>query len=85
MVLTSQGQMDCRVETYSGFRLHERPRRFTWGETWLEVQQIMEQWVAPGYLCFKVRVEDRAYLLKYNQTQDVWEVGLISPGKVSGG
>ena len=68
--------MDCRVETYSGYRLHERPRRFTWGGTWLEVREVMDQWVAPGYLCFKVKVADRAYLLKYHQAQDVWEVEL---------
>ncbi len=71
--------MRSRVETYSGYRLHERPRRFTWGETWLEVHQIIEEWMAPGYLCFKVRVDDRAYLLQYNQAQDVWEVELIKP------
>jgi len=75
--------MDCRVETYSGFRLHERPRRFTWGETWLEVHQVIDQWVAPGHLCFKVRVADRAYLLKYHQTQDVWEAELVGSGAVS--
>jgi len=78
-ILTSRRQKGCRVETYSGSRLHERPRRFTWGETWLEVDQIMEQWVTPGYLCFKVRVGDRAYLLHYNQVLDVWEAGLITP------
>ena len=69
--------MRCRVETYSGFRLHERPQRFTWGETWLEVNQVMDQWVAPGHLCFKVRVAECVYLLKYNQAEDVWEAGLV--------
>jgi hypothetical protein len=77
-------QMQCRVETYSGFRLHERPRRFTWGETWLDVQQVMAQWVAPGHICFQVRVEDRIFLLKYDRWQDVWEVSLIRPGAKSG-
>jgi hypothetical protein len=72
--------MNCRVETYSGFRLHERPRRFTWERTWLEVHQVMDQWVTPDYLCFKVRVEDRAYLLKYRQTQDCWETELVRSG-----
>jgi hypothetical protein len=72
--------MKCRVETYSGFRLHERPRRFTWGRTWLEVHQVMEQWVAPGYLGFKVKVADRIYLLKYHQAQDTWEVELVRSG-----
>jgi hypothetical protein len=66
--------MLCQVESYSGFRLHERPRRFSWGETWLEVQQIIEQWVTPEYFGFKVRVTDRVYLLKYQYIQDVWEV-----------
>jgi hypothetical protein len=75
--------MQCRVETYSGFRLHERPRRFTWGETWLEVDQVMEQWVAPGYLGFKVRVENRLYLLKYDRSQDAWKVGLIRVEPIS--
>ena len=42
----------------------------------MEVHQVMDQWVAPGYLCFKVKVADRAYLLKYHQAQDVWEVEL---------
>ena len=74
--------MDCRVETYSGFRLHERPRRFTWGGTWLEVHQVMDQWVVPGHLCFKVRVADRAYLLKYHQAQDVWEAELVRSGTI---
>lgn len=74
--------MDCRVETYSGYRLHERPRRFTWGGTWLEVREVMDQWVAPGYLCFKVKVADRAYFLKYHQAQDVWEVELATSGAI---
>ena len=74
--------MHCLVETYSGFRLHERPRRFTWGGTWLEVHQVMDQWVAPGHLCFKVKVADRAYLLKYHHAQDVWDAQLVSSGTI---
>jgi hypothetical protein len=69
--------MDCRVETYSGFRLHERPRRFTWEGTWLDVHQVMDRWAAPGHLCFKVRVADCTYLLKYHQARDAWEVELV--------
>jgi hypothetical protein len=77
--------MQCRVETYSGFRLHERPRRFTWGKTWLEVQQVVARWLAPGYLYFKVRAEDGVYLLSYDQAEGIWEAGLIrsevTPGR----
>ena len=69
--------MLCRVESYSGFRVHERPRRFTWGETWLEIDQIMAQWVTPASYCFRVRVKDRVYRLEYHQAEDTWEVELI--------
>jgi hypothetical protein len=70
--------MLCQVESYSGFRVHERPRRFTWGETWLEIDQIMEQWVTPASYRFKVRVQDRVYRLEYRQAEDAWEVELIN-------
>ncbi|MEJ2671391.1 MAG: hypothetical protein P8168_04150 [Deltaproteobacteria bacterium] len=72
--------MHCRVESYSGFRLHERPRRFTWKETWVNVDRILEQWVTPDSLCFKVRAGDFVYRLNYHQAQDAWEVELIGPG-----
>jgi hypothetical protein len=71
--------MLCRVQPYSGFRLHERPRRFTWGETWVEIERIMEQWMIPVSRCFKVGVGDRVYRLENRQGQDAWEVELISP------
>jgi hypothetical protein len=71
--------MLCRVESYSGFRLHERPRRFTWGETWLEIDRIVEQWVTPSSYCFKVKVEERVYQLEYYPARDAWEVELLRP------
>jgi hypothetical protein len=40
----------------------------------------MDQWVSPVHLCFKVKVADRAYLLKYYQAQDIWEVELVRSG-----
>lgn len=69
--------MLCRVESYSGFRLHERPRRFTWGQSWLEIDRIMEQWVTPASLCFKVKAGECVYRLEYHRARDAWEVELI--------
>jgi hypothetical protein len=46
----------------------------------MEVHQVMGRWVAPGHLCFKVRVADRVYLLKYHQAQDIWEAELVRSG-----
>jgi len=49
----------------------------------LEVREVMDQRMAPGYLCFKVKAADRTYLLKYYQAQDVWEVELVRSPAVS--
>jgi hypothetical protein len=74
---TADNLMLCQVESYSGFRLHERPRRFTWGQTWLEIDQVMEQWVTQASLCFKVKVGESVYRLEYHRARDAWEVELI--------
>jgi hypothetical protein len=66
--------MDCQVETYSGSRLHEHPRRFTWEDRWLEVSRILNRWRDPDHLYFKVRAADgRTYLLIYHCRRDAWE------------
>ena len=63
----------CQVETYSGARLHERPRRFTRGAHWLEVRQILDRWRDPQQLHFKVVAEDRRiYLLSYHFLREAW-------------
>jgi hypothetical protein len=64
-----------QVETYSGARLHERPRRFTRGGAWLTVRRVVEQWREPQLLRFKVVADDQqVYLLSYHVLQDAWEV-----------
>lgn len=69
------GWQPCQVETYSGYRVHERPRRFTFQGEWLEVRRILAQWQEPENLCFTVAAQDsRRYLLKYSYNQDAWEV-----------
>ena len=66
--------MRCQVSTYSGSRLHERPLRFTWGEEWLEVREVLAQGYGPDRLFFKVDAADgRLYLLTYRRLSDSWE------------
>ncbi len=72
--------ISSQVETYSGYRLHERPRRFTWGEKWLQVRRVLARWSGPDHLSFKVAAEDgRVFLLTYHQLADAWEVKLRAP------
>ncbi len=69
------GAQPCQVETYSGYRVHERPRRFTWQGKWLEVRRIPRRWQEPEYLSFTVTANDsRHYLLRYHRHRDAWEV-----------
>jgi hypothetical protein len=69
--------MQSQVETYSGFRLHERPRRFTWGEEWLQVRTVLKGWRSPEHLYFKVVAGDeRTFLLSYHEVSDTWEAEL---------
>lgn len=64
-----------QVETYSGFRLHERPRSFTWEGEWVAVRQVLARWSTPEQLYFLVAaVDGHVYLLKYQQVEDTWEV-----------
>ncbi len=74
--------MRCQVETYSGSRLHERPRRFTWGGQWLEVRLILARGQEPDGLCFKIAATDgRRYVLKYSHLRDDWEAqACLLPG-----
>ena len=69
------GSQPCQVETYSGYRVHERTRRFTWQGAWLEVRLVVSRWQEPENLCFIVTANDsRRYLLKYHPRRDTWEV-----------
>jgi hypothetical protein len=75
------GRERCQVETYSGGRLHERPRRFTRGGEWLEVERLLAQWREPRRLCFQVVAQDRRrYFLSYQILQDYWEVEPVARG-----
>jgi hypothetical protein len=81
MLVSSQAQPPreplCRVETYSGYRLHERPRRFTFQGQWLEVRRVLARWQEPKYLAFLVTASDsHSYGLKYYLHRDAWEVSI---------
>jgi hypothetical protein len=63
------------VETYSGYRVHERTRRFTRLGEWLEVRRVVRRRREPEHLCFSVTAHDGGrYLLKYHYDRDIWEV-----------
>lgn len=71
--------MSDLVETYSGQRLHEWPRRFRLMGSWHTVTRVLSCWQEPASLHFTVLAEDgQKYFLEYNQENDIWKVGIFT-------
>jgi len=63
------------VETHSGHRLHEWPRRFQREGTWYQVSQVLARWQEPEALHFRVLADNgQIYHLEYNLSQEIWKV-----------
>ena len=46
--------MQIEVESYSGYRVDERPARFRLGERWIMVAEAVDRWYDPEARYFKV-------------------------------
>ena len=56
-----------RVDCYAGHRGEETPRRFCLGDRWIEVVELVDQWLAPDHRYFKVTGDDRGtYILRHD-------------------
>jgi hypothetical protein len=65
------------VSCYAGYRGEETPRRFVLGENRVEVQEVMDRWLAPDHRYFKLRGDDGAvYILRHDSVADRWELVL---------
>lgn len=71
----SHGALAVRVECYAGHRGEQEPRRFYIGERGIEVDEIVDRWLAPDHRYFRVRGSDRgSYILRHDVTADRWEL-----------
>ena len=62
------------VETYSGYKADEYPKRFRIGEDWYDVVEIEDRWYGPGYSYFRVFADNaQRYILKHRDSDDGWE------------
>ena len=62
-----------RVETYSGFKVDERPLRLHLSDRTLEVAAVEDRWYSPGESYFRVLTDDGdRYILRHIEAQDVW-------------
>jgi len=71
-----------KVECYSGYRGEETPTRFYLGTRRVEVQDVLDRWLAPEHRYFKVRGDDNGiYILRHNNVSDDWELTLFTRGQ----
>ena len=67
-----------RVETYSGYKADEYPKKFWLDDQILEVMDIEDRWYGPGYSYFKVFTNDaKRYILKQDLSSNPWEFTIV--------
>lgn len=54
---------NIEVSAYSGYRVDERPTAVVWEGSAHAVVEILDRWYGVGYLYFKVRLDNGAWLL----------------------
>lgn len=69
------------VECYAGHRGEETPRRFRLGDRFVEVQEVIDAWLAPDHRYFKVRSSDGdTYILRHDVSSGAWEMTMFQRG-----
>jgi hypothetical protein len=73
--------MIVTVECHAGYRGDETPLRFRMGERVIEVEEVLDRWLAPDHGYFKVRGGDGAtYILRHDVTTGQWELWMYEKG-----
>ena len=78
------------VESHSGYKLHEYPKKFIREKKQYVIQEIIDRWYegglkpdAPIVSYFKVRADDgKQYLIRYDSFHDEWTMVIRPPTKV---
>jgi hypothetical protein len=77
--------LGVKVESYSGFKVHERPVTFFLGRKKMRVTAIVDQWYGPAHTYFKILAEDaNIYILRYSEVNDQWELVFFKDGNYDG-
>ncbi len=77
--------LTIRVECYAGYLGEETPRRFFMGDKVIEIEEVIDRWLAPEYRYFKVRGgENDIYILRQDEQSQRWELTMFQSGKYNG-
>ena len=67
--------MQIMVDSYSGYRADERPRRFVMGGKTYGVTKVEDRWYSPDAIYFRIVASDgNRYVLRHDEKQDEWSL-----------
>jgi hypothetical protein len=71
--------MGVEVECYAGYRGEQEPRAFRLGERRVEIVEIVDRWMEPGWRWFKCRASDgHTYILRHDEAAGEWELAAFT-------
>lgn len=67
--------IELTVECYAGHRGEQEPRRVHFSDRVIEVQEVLDRWLAPDHRYFRLRGDDGAvYILRHDERRQLWEL-----------
>lgn len=77
--------LTIEVECEAGYKGEPTPRRFFMGDKAIEIEEVVDQWLAPEYSYFKVRGNDHdMYILRHDALAYRWELTMFQSGTYDG-
>lgn len=74
--------LTIRVECDTDYQGEKTPRRFYMGDKAIEIEEVIDRWLAPEYRYFKVRTgENDTYILRHDILAHRWELTMFQSGK----
>ena len=70
---------NVEVNTYSGYKVNERPLSFTFGGLKKKVLHVKGRWIEPDKDCFRIVADDKKnYILSWYREKGLWSVKKVS-------
>ena len=70
-----------RVDCHAGYRGEETPIRFWLGRRCIEIDRILDRWLAPDHRYFKVLGDDGGlYILRHDEQRWEWSLTIYRNG-----
>jgi hypothetical protein len=77
--------LKIEVKCYSGYRGEETPRSIFLHDKKIQVEKILDMWLAPDHRYFKFFGSDKGiYIIRYDTERCVWELTFYKEKRTNG-